>query len=106
MLPMHNYNYSPVLGACCENVTDCIPIPFGIAGPLNIDGEFVHIPMATAEGTFVASTSRGCKALNAGGGVSTVTSTLRTPTQSHPRDPKEQREDGGSTQVIPFQCAR
>jgi hydroxymethylglutaryl-CoA reductase (NADPH) len=28
--------------------------------------------MATAEGTLVASTSRGCKALNAGGGVSTV----------------------------------
>ena len=28
--------------------------------------------MATAEGTLVASTSRGCKALNAGGGVTTV----------------------------------
>jgi len=28
--------------------------------------------MATAEGTLVASTSQGCKALNAGGGVMTV----------------------------------
>ncbi|KAJ7366083.1 hydroxymethylglutaryl-CoA reductase [Mycena albidolilacea] len=28
--------------------------------------------MATAEGTLVASTSRGAKALNAGGGVTTV----------------------------------
>jgi hydroxymethylglutaryl-CoA reductase (NADPH) len=37
-----------------------------------IDGEMYPIPMATAEGTLVASTSRGCKALNAGGGVTTV----------------------------------
>ncbi|KAG0708040.1 hydroxymethylglutaryl-coenzyme A reductase-domain-containing protein [Suillus ampliporus] len=71
-VPMHNYDYSRVLGACCENVVGFIPIPLGIAGPLNIDGELVHIPMATAEGTLVASTSRGCKALNAGGGVTTV----------------------------------
>ncbi len=49
-----------------------IPLPLGIAGPLTIDGQMVHIPMATAEGTLVASTSRGCKALNAGGGVTTV----------------------------------
>ncbi|KAF9226329.1 hypothetical protein BS17DRAFT_698606 [Gyrodon lividus] len=71
-VPMTNYDYSRVLGACCENVIGYIPIPLGIAGPLNIDGEQVHIPMATAEGTLVASTSRGCKALNAGGGVITV----------------------------------
>ena len=44
----------------------------GIAGPLTIDGELYPIPMATAEGTLVASTSRGCKALNLGGGVTTV----------------------------------
>ena len=69
---MHNYDYSRVLGAWCLNVIGYIPIPLGIAGPLDIDGEFVHIPMATAEGTLVASTSRGCKALNAGGGVSTA----------------------------------
>ena len=47
-------------------------MPLGIAGPLQIDGTLYPIPMATAEGTLVASTSRGCKALNAGGGVSTV----------------------------------
>lgn len=61
-----------MLGACCENVVGYIPLPLGIAGPLNIDGELYPIPMATAEGTLVASTSRGCKALNAGGGVTTV----------------------------------
>jgi hydroxymethylglutaryl-CoA reductase (NADPH) len=71
-LPMSNYDYSRVMGACCENVVGYMPIPLGIAGPLRIDGEFYPIPMATAEGTLVASTSRGCKALNAGGGVITV----------------------------------
>jgi len=69
---MANYDYSRVLGACCENVVGYIPIPLGIAGPLNVDGISYPIPMATAEGTLVASTSRGCKALNAGGGVITV----------------------------------
>lgn len=71
-IPMANYDYSRVLGACCENVVGYIPIPLGIAGPLNVDGTLYPIPMATAEGTLVASTSRGCKALNAGGGVTTV----------------------------------
>lgn len=69
---MENYDYSAVFGACCENVVGYMPLPLGIAGPLNIDGESFPIPMATAEGTLVASTSRGCKALNAGGGVTTV----------------------------------
>ncbi|EKM75627.1 hypothetical protein AGABI1DRAFT_64187 [Agaricus bisporus var. burnettii JB137-S8] len=71
-VPLMNYDYSRVLGACCENVVGYIPLPLGIAGPLNVDGQMIHIPMATAEGTLVASTSRGCKALNAGGGVITV----------------------------------
>ncbi|KAF9443874.1 hypothetical protein P691DRAFT_712652 [Macrolepiota fuliginosa MF-IS2] len=71
-VPLTNYDYSRVLGACCENVVGFIPLPLGIAGPLKIDGQMIHIPMATAEGTLVASTSRGCKALNAGGGVTTV----------------------------------
>ncbi|KAJ1302105.1 hypothetical protein OPQ81_000936 [Rhizoctonia solani] len=71
-LPMKDYDYARVQGACCENVVGYMPIPLGIAGPLIIDGESYPIPMATAEGTLVASTSRGCKALNAGGGVTTV----------------------------------
>ncbi|KAJ2921409.1 hypothetical protein H1R20_g15683, partial [Candolleomyces eurysporus] len=53
-IPYENYDYSRVLGACCENVVGYIPDP------------------PWPEGTLVASTSRGCKALNAGGGVSTV----------------------------------
>ncbi|TRM60414.1 hydroxymethylglutaryl-coenzyme A reductase-domain-containing protein [Schizophyllum amplum] len=64
-IPMTNYDYS-------RNVVGYIPLPLGIAGPLKIDGVECPIPMATAEGTLVASTSRGAKALNAGGGVTTV----------------------------------
>ncbi|KAJ7484083.1 hydroxymethylglutaryl-coenzyme A reductase-domain-containing protein [Mycena galericulata] len=71
-VPYEDYDYGKVLGACCENVIGYVPIPLGIAGPLTIDGVSFHIPMATAEGTLVASTSRGAKALNAGGGVTTV----------------------------------
>jgi hydroxymethylglutaryl-CoA reductase (NADPH) len=71
-LPMADYDYKAIIGACCENVIGYMPLPVGIAGPLNIDGQLLHIPMATTEGTLVASTSRGCKALNAGGGVTTV----------------------------------
>ncbi|EJD05369.1 uncharacterized protein FOMMEDRAFT_103364 [Fomitiporia mediterranea MF3/22] len=71
-VPMNDYAYDRVFGACCENVVGYMPLPLGIAGPLNVDGEAFPIPMATAEGTLVASTSRGCKALNAGGGVTTV----------------------------------
>ncbi|WVR04252.1 hydroxymethylglutaryl-CoA reductase (NADPH) [Kwoniella sp. DSM 27419] len=72
LLPMADYDYKQIIGACCENVVGYMPLPVGVAGPLNIDGQLLHIPMATTEGTLVASTSRGCKALNAGGGVTTV----------------------------------
>ncbi|EGG00197.1 uncharacterized protein MELLADRAFT_39863 [Melampsora larici-populina 98AG31] len=71
-LPYLHYDYSLVMGQCCENVVGYTPIPIGIAGPLRIDGKAFPIPMATTEGALVASTSRGCKALNASGGVTTV----------------------------------
>ncbi|TGJ86400.1 hypothetical protein E0Z10_g2370 [Xylaria hypoxylon] len=71
-LPYQNYNWEQVLGACCENVIGYMPIPVGVAGPLVIDGQSYFIPMATTEGVLVASTSRGAKAINAGGGAVTV----------------------------------
>ncbi|KAF9336812.1 3-hydroxy-3-methylglutaryl-coenzyme A (HMG-CoA) reductase isozyme [Podila minutissima] len=72
LLPMHYYDYSKVMGQCCENVIGYMPLPVGVAGPFNIDGESLYLPMATTEGVLVASTSRGCKAINAGGGATTV----------------------------------
>lgn len=71
-LPYENYNYENVHGACCENVIGYMPLPLGVAGPLTIDGRNYFLPMATTEGVLVASTSRGCKAINAGGGAITV----------------------------------
>lgn len=71
-LPYHNYNYEFVHGACCENVIGYMPIPVGVAGPLIIDGQHYYLPMATTEGVLVASTNRGCKAINAAGGATTV----------------------------------
>ncbi|KAG0275204.1 3-hydroxy-3-methylglutaryl-coenzyme A (HMG-CoA) reductase isozyme [Linnemannia exigua] len=72
LLPMHYYDYSKIVGQCCENVIGYMPLPVGVAGPFNVDGEMLYLPMATTEGTLVASTSRGCKAINAGGGATTV----------------------------------
>ena len=64
-----SYDYSLVMGACCENVIGYMPIPLGIAGPLFLDGLKYQVPMATTEGCLVASTNRGCRALALSGGI-------------------------------------
>ncbi|KAF2110942.1 hydroxymethylglutaryl-coenzyme A reductase-domain-containing protein [Lophiotrema nucula] len=72
LLPYKDYNYDLVHGACCENVVGYLPLPLGVAGPIMVDGQNYFLPMATTEGVLVASTSRGAKAINAGGGAVTV----------------------------------
>ena len=56
-----------------ENFTGAAQVPLGFAGPLLINGEHAQgefiIPLATTEGTLVASYNRGMKVLNLSGGV-------------------------------------
>jgi hydroxymethylglutaryl-CoA reductase (NADPH) len=56
-----------------ENFTGVAQVPLGFAGPLHIDGEHASgdflIPLATTEGTLVASYNRGIKLVNQCGGV-------------------------------------
>ena len=59
-----------------ENFIGTAQIPLGLAGPLRITGEHAqgdfYIPMATTEGTLVASYSRGMRAISECGGVKTT----------------------------------
>ncbi|XP_071846092.1 3-hydroxy-3-methylglutaryl-coenzyme A reductase-like isoform X2 [Apostichopus japonicus] len=71
-LPFKYYDYTNVSGACCENVLGYMPVPVGVAGPLRLDDQEFQVPMATTEGCLVASTNRGCRALQASGGVKSV----------------------------------
>ncbi|TNN33307.1 3-hydroxy-3-methylglutaryl-coenzyme A reductase [Liparis tanakae] len=67
-LPYKDYDYSKVMGTCCENVVGYMPVPVGVAGPLLLDEKQFYVPMATTEGCLVASTNRGCRALSLSGG--------------------------------------
>ncbi|KAL5713734.1 hydroxymethylglutaryl-CoA reductase (NADPH) [Ranunculus cassubicifolius] len=71
-LPLEGFDYESILGQCCEMPIGYVQIPVGIAGPLLIDGAEYSVPMATTEGCLVASTNRGCKAIYASGGATSV----------------------------------
>ena len=59
-----------------ENFTGTIQVPLGIAGPLTMVGEHAkgdfYIPMATSEGTLLASYSRGMRVISECGGARTT----------------------------------
>lgn len=69
-----NYSFDPhLLSGNVEAFVGVAQVPIGIAGPLTVNGEYAQgeflIPMATTEGTLVASYNRGMKVLNLSGGV-------------------------------------
>jgi hydroxymethylglutaryl-CoA reductase (NADPH) len=75
----HVAHYSiapPALSGNVENFFGVAQVPIGLAGPLRINGEHAqgdfYVPLATTEGTLVASYSRGMRVLSESGGV-TVT---------------------------------
>jgi hydroxymethylglutaryl-CoA reductase (NADPH) len=68
------YSFDPaMLPGNIENFAGVAQVPIGIAGPLRINGEHArgdfYIPMATTEGTLLASYNRGMRLLSACGGV-------------------------------------
>jgi hydroxymethylglutaryl-CoA reductase (NADPH) len=69
-----HYSFDPsITKGNIEHFTGVAQIPIGFAGPLTVHGEHAQgdflIPMATTEGTLVASYNRGIKVLNLSGGV-------------------------------------
>ena len=72
-----SYSFDPaVLPGNIENFIGVAQIPIGLAGPLLVDGEHAqgeyYVPMATTEGTLVASYNRGMRLLTESGGVKTT----------------------------------
>jgi hydroxymethylglutaryl-CoA reductase (NADPH) len=72
-----NYSFDPVeLAGNIEQFVGVAQVPIGVAGPLLVNGEEAqgefYVPLATAEGTLVASYNRGMKLLHAAGGVRTT----------------------------------
>ena len=72
-----HYSFDPgTLPGNIELFSGAAQIPLGVAGPLLIDGEKAkgefYIPMATTEGTLVASYNRGMKFVYESGGVKTT----------------------------------
>ena len=68
------YSFDPsVLPGNIEHFIGAAQVPIGLAGPLLVNGEYAKgeffVPLATTEGTLVASYNRGMKLLRESGGV-------------------------------------
>jgi hydroxymethylglutaryl-CoA reductase (NADPH) len=71
------FSFDPgVLPGNVENFSGVAQVPIGVAGPLRINGEHAqgdfYVPLATTEGTLVASYNRGMRLLSECGGVRTT----------------------------------
>lgn len=71
---LKQFSFEPTLvQGNCEHFTGVAQIPLGFAGPLTVHGEHAQgeflIPLATTEGTLVASYNRGIQLINLSGGV-------------------------------------
>ena len=74
-----HYSIDPkVVEGNAENFIGVVQMPVGVAGPYLINGEHAqgvfYVPMATTEGTLIASYSRGMRVISESGGA-TVTVT-------------------------------
>src|SRR4051794_3477236 len=72
-----SYSFDPgVLTGNVEQFLGVAQVPIGLAGPLLVNGEHAqgefYVPMATAEGTLVASYNRGMRPLYEAGRVTTT----------------------------------
>jgi hydroxymethylglutaryl-CoA reductase (NADPH) len=72
-----SYSFDPsVVSGNVEAFVGVAQVPIGVAGPLLVNGEHAqgefYVPMATAEGTLVASYNRGMRLLYEAGGVKTT----------------------------------
>lgn len=76
-LNKHRLDPSQLKGNC-ESFIGAAQIPIGLAGPISINGEWAKgdflVPLATTEGSLVASYNRGIKIVNLCGGVTTTIS--------------------------------
>jgi len=71
------YSLDPtILPGNIENFFGVAQVPIGLAGPLLVNGEHAQgeffVPLATTEGTLVASYSRGMKLCRLAGGITTT----------------------------------
>ncbi|MEZ5185498.1 MAG: hydroxymethylglutaryl-CoA reductase [Candidatus Nanopelagicales bacterium] len=72
-----SHSFDPaILPGNIENFIGVAQVPIGLAGPLRVNGEHAtgdyYIPLATTEGTLVASYNRGMRLLSEAGGVKTT----------------------------------
>ncbi|MEA2404058.1 MAG: hydroxymethylglutaryl-CoA reductase [Thermoleophilaceae bacterium] len=72
-----SYSLDPgTLSGNIESFVGAAQVPIGLAGPLKVNGEHAqgdfYVPLATAEGTLVASYNRGMRLLHEAGGVTTT----------------------------------